>query len=127
MVDSTDMTSYITGGTDFEKTTNTHKVTTYGNDSNAYNPGLNDGTYKIEFTYDDTAMTGPRAKLNTIYAANAAVEIIRRPEGTGSSLPEDTFNAILTKMTDSAPVDDMISVMTEWQITGDVDTTAQAA
>lgn len=124
-VDSTDMSAYITSSSELGKSTETHKVTAYGADSHAYTPGLNDGTFSMEGTYDSTATTGPRAKLNTIYAGNAAVTIVIQPEGTGSTLPQDSFSAILTDLTFTMPVADMIAFKTDWQITGDVDITAQ--
>lgn len=124
-VDSTDLSAYTTDST-FPKTTDTHDLTTYGNDSKVYGAGLNDATFTMSGVYDSTASTGPRAKLNTIYAGNAAVEIVRRIEGTGSGLPEDTFNAILTKYEETDPVADYVMWSAEWQVSGDVDTTAQS-
>lgn len=124
-VASVDLSAYVTQSSELTKTTETHEVTAYGDSAKEYAPGLNDATFSMEGTYDGTAVSGPRAKLNSIYAGNAAVTISRRPEGTGSGKPEDEFQAILTSYVETAPVNDMISWSAEFQITGAVDSTPQ--
>lgn len=126
-VDGTDMSTWITSSSELGKTTDTHEVTAYGQDSKTYAPGLNDATFSMEGTYNSTASTGPRAKLNTVYAGNDLVEIIRRPEGTGSGLPGDTFNGIMTSYVETSPVGDMVTFSAEFQVSGDVDITPQAS
>lgn len=125
-VDSTDLSAYCTGS-EFTKNTETHETTPYGVDAKRYDPGLNDATFSMEFNYDSTASTGPRAKLNAIYAGNAAVTIARQTEGAGSGLPQDSFSAILTSYVESNPVGGYVEASAEWQVTGDVDITAQSA
>ena len=124
-VDSTDLSQY-TNESEFTKETDTHEVTAYGDDAKNYNPGLNDAQFSMGGHYDSTASTGPRAKLNAVYAGNAAVTIERRPEGTGAGLPQDAFSAILTSYVETDPVGDMVTWSAEWQVSGDVDTTAQS-
>lgn len=126
-INAVDLSAYVTQSSELNKTTDTHEVTAYGNDFKAYAPGLIDGTFSCEGTYDSTASTGTRAALNAVHAGNVAVEIIRRPEGTGSSLPEDTFDAVMTSLVETSAVGDMIMWSAEFQISGDVDTTAQSA
>jgi hypothetical protein len=125
-VNSVDLSQY-TNESEISKTTDTHDTTHYGDDAHEHSPGLNNGTFTMGGTYDTTAATGPRAALNIVYAGNAAVPIIRQPEGTGSSKPQDSFNAILTGYTETNPVADMVKWKADFQITGDVDTTAQSA
>lgn len=125
-VDGDDFSAY-TNSSEFSKSTDTHETTAYGDDAKEHSPGLNDATFSMEGHYDSTASTGPRAALNAVYAGNVAVEIIRRPEGTGSSLPEDTFNAVLTTYAETSPVGDMVTWSAEWQVTGDVDPSPQSA
>jgi hypothetical protein len=64
--------------------------------------------------------------MNSIYAGNAAVTILRQPEGTGTGLPQDSFSAILTSYVETNPVEEKISFSADFQVTGDVTTTAQA-
>lgn len=124
-VGGADLSAYVTASSELAKTTETHEVTAYGDSAKEYAPGLNDATFSMEGTYDSTSSTGPRAKLNSIYAGNVAVTISRKPEGTGSGKAEDEFSAILTSYVETAPVNDMISWSAEFQVTGAVDTTAQ--
>lgn len=124
-VDSTDL-SALTNSSEFTKTTDTHETTHYGDDAKEYSPGLNDSSFSMEGTYDDTASTGPRAKFNTIYAGNVAVAIIRQPEGAGTGLAQDSFSAIMTSYAETDPVGDMITWSAEFQVSGDVTITAQA-
>ena len=124
-VDSTDLSAY-TNESEFTKGLDTHDVSAYGDEAHKFGVGLNTGAFTMGGTYDSTASTGPRAKLNTVYAAKAAVTILRQPEGTGSMLPQDSFSAILTSYKESNPVADMIKWTADWQVTGDVTTTAQS-
>jgi hypothetical protein len=123
-VDGDDLSAY-TDMSEFTKTGDSHDVTTYGKDSHVYQGGLLDGGFTMGGTYDSTAGTGPRAVLEPI--VGTVVEVIRRPEGTGSSLPEDTFDALVTKYTESNPVADMVKWTAEFQISDDVDSSAQGA
>jgi hypothetical protein len=124
-VNSNDLSQY-TSESEFSKTTDTHDTTHYGDDAHEFDPGLNNATFTMGGTYDSTASTGPRAALNTVYAGNAAVPIIRQTEGAGSGKPQDSFSAILTNYTETNPVADMVKWKADWQVTGDVDIAAQA-
>ncbi len=124
-VDSTDLSAY-TSESEFEETTDTHDTSAYGVEAHTYGVGLDGGTFTMGGTYDSTASTGPRAKIKTVRAAKLAVTILRQPEGTGSTLPQDSFSAICTSYKESAPVADMIKWTSAWQITGSVNATAQS-
>lgn len=124
-VDANDLSTY-TDSSDINRSTDTHDTTCYGADSHAYSEGLADGTFSMGGTYDSTASTGPRAVLNALIGA-AAVTVIRRPEGTGSGLPQDSFSAICKSYVETNPVTDMVKWTAEFQISGDVDSTAQSA
>jgi hypothetical protein len=124
-VNSVDLSQY-TSESELSKTTDTHDTTHYGDDAHEFDPGLNNGTFTMGGTYDSTAATGPRAALNIVYGLNAAVPIVRWPEGMGMGLAADTFSAILTNYTESNPVADMIKWKADFQITGNVTITAQA-
>lgn len=125
-VNSNDLSQY-TSESELSETTDTHDVTHYGQDSHAFDPGLNNGTFSMGGTYDSTASTGPRAVFHAVKALNAAVPVIRQPEGTGAGLAQDSFSAVLTNYTETNPVADMIKWKADFQITGDVDSTAQSA
>lgn len=124
-VDSADISAY-TSESEIDRGTDTHDTSAYGVDAHTYNPGLNTATATASGTYDSTASTGPRAKMLSVYAGNAAVTVIRQPEGTGMGLPQDSFSAILTSYVETAPVADMIKWKANFQISGDIDATAQS-
>jgi hypothetical protein len=103
---------------EFERTSDAHDVTTYGNDAHRKFGGLLDGTSTISGFYDSTAGTGPRAviepKLGTVVA------LVHRPEGTGAGRPQDTVQALVTSYTESSPVADMVTWECEVEFDGDV-------
>lgn len=123
-VETADLSGY-TDSSELGRKADSHDVTTYGNDSHRKAGGLLDGTFKMSGTYDNTAMTGPRAKLEPLLGTVCA--IIRQPEGTGSSKPQDSFDALMTDYTETSPVADMVKWSCEFEIDGDVDSTAQSA
>lgn len=124
-VNAVDLSAYTTES-ELTKATDTHDTTHYGDNAHEFDPGLNTGTFTMGGNYDSTAATGPRAALNIVYAGNAAVPIVRWPEGSGTGKAADTFNAILTNYTETNPVADMVKWKADFQVTGDVTTTAQA-
>lgn len=110
----------------FSREADTHDVTTFGKNSKVYAPGLKDGTASIEGIYDSTAGTGPGAVLRPLIGA-AAVEMIYKPEGTGSGKPIATVDVLVTSYEESAPVADMITFTAELQLSDDIaDTTGGA-
>ena len=125
-VDGDDLSAF-TNTSEFTQTADSHDVTTYGKDGHVYQGGLTDGTFTMGGTYDSTASTGPRAVLNAILQAATAVTVIRQPEGTGSSLPQDSFSGLLTSYVETSPVADMVAWTAEFQISGDVNSAAQSA
>lgn len=123
-VDGKDLSQY-TDSSEIKRSADDHDVTTYGNDAHVYAGGLLDGTFTMSGTYDSTASTGPRAVLNGILGT--VVEIVRQPEGTGAGKAQDTFNALMTSYVETSPVADMVKFSVDFNISGDVDSTAQAA
>ena len=121
-----DISQYCNAST-FAPTTDTHDNTTYGSDGHVYDGGLTDGKFTVGGKYDSTAGTGPRAVLLPLKGTAAKVEITRQIEGAGSSLPQDVFDGVCEKYEESAPVADYIMWTAEFQISGDVDSTAQSA
>lgn len=101
-----------------------HDVTTYGQDSHVFVGGLGNGTASIGGFYDNTASTGPRAVIEPL--VGTVVVLIRQPEGTGSGLPQDEVNVLVTNYVETSPVADIVTWTAALQLSGDIDTTAQA-
>lgn len=110
---------------EYERTKATHKITGYGAVSEAYSAGLRDGTWSCGGTYDSDAVVGPKAVLEPLVDSDDPATVVRRPEGTGTGLPQHTFSAHITSYKESAPYADMIKWSADFQITGDVDRTPQ--
>ncbi len=119
-----DLSAY-TKSSDFSTSVDSHDVTAYGATGHAYQPGLTDGTFGMEGTYDDQA-TSPRDILQAVIAGGVAVAVIRQPEGAGTGNAQDSFSGVLTSYEESDPVDNMITWSAEFQISGAVTSTAQA-
>ena len=115
--------STYTDASELDKEAEAHKVTTYGKTANVYAGGLLDGAAKMSGTYDNTASTGPRAVINPL--VGTVVQLIRRPEGTGSGLPQDKVNVLVKKYSESNPVADMIKWSVDLQCSDTIDSTAQ--
>ena len=122
-IDGKAMTAYATSVT-FTRTADSHDVTTFGNNSKVYRTGLKDGTGKVEGVYDNTASTGPQAVFRPLIGA-AAVDLIYRPEGTGTGKPTSTVSVIVTQYEESTPVADMITWSADLQFSGDIADTSQ--
>lgn len=84
-----------------KRTSGSEDLTTYGKDSEVYGGTLLAGEFGCSGKYDDTA-AGPRAVLKPL--VGSVVTIQYRPEGTGSGLPQDEFDALITGYEETAPV-----------------------
>lgn len=125
-VDSDDISAF-TNTSAITRARDTHDVTAYGADAHEFSGGLGNNTFTMGGVYDSTASTGSRAVLQPIADAGVAVEITRKPEGTGSGKPLETFDAILTSYVETSPVADMVTWQADWQISGEIVTTSQGA
>jgi hypothetical protein len=105
-----------------ERNSGTEDNTTYGKNSVVKDPTLLDGVFSCGGKYDDSA-TGPRAVLEALVGTK--VNIKYRPEGTGSGLPQRSFDAVITKYTESAPVAGYRLWTLETEPSDDWDLTAQ--
>lgn len=123
-VDSDDLSAFSEASS-FTSTTETAEVSSYGTMAKQFIGGLTDGTFTLSGSYDDGA-TGPRGTLQPLQIAGAAITVIRQPEGAGAPMPQDSFSAIITSYVESAPVGDKIGWTCDFQITGAIDSTAQA-
>jgi hypothetical protein len=114
--------SPFTNSSELERGGDKHDITMYGADDYSFSGGLLKGSFKMSGTYDSTA-AGPRAILLPL--VGTIVAIIRRPEGTGSGLPQDSFSALLEKYVETNPVADMIAWSCECTVSGPVNTDPQ--
>lgn len=108
-----------------ERTRDKHDTTLYGADAHDYDPGLADGTSTLAGVYEKGA-TGAPTVLKDLHASGEKVPMIRRPEGTGAGLPEETATAFVEKYTESAPVADMVSWSCDLQLTSVITDGTQA-
>lgn len=116
--------SAFTSNSQLERDADSHDVTAYGANSHAYSAGLLDAKFTADGTYDSTATTGSRAIFGS--AVGTTLSITRQPEGTGTGKPQEVFDIVVTKYSESNPVNDMIKWSVEGQVTGDITVTAQA-
>jgi hypothetical protein len=84
--------------------------------------GLLDGKFTCGGTYDNTVSVGPKLALQPLIGTTVAC--VLNVEGLGTTKPNDAFSGVLSKLTFTAPVDDMITWAAEIDITGAVTTTA---
>lgn len=101
----------------------TEDTTTYGKNTEVYDPTLKGGAFGCSGKYANGA-TGPRAVLKPLVGTKVTVQY--RPEGTGSGLPQDEFEAVITDYSETAPVGGYRLWALQTQPSDDWNTTAQA-
>lgn len=121
-LDGDDLSAYA-NNVEYNRTGDSHDVTTFGNDAHVFNGGLLNGTATVTGIYDNTALTGPRGVITPLIGT--VVPLVYRPEGTGAGLPEDTVDVLVTSYAETAPVADMVTWVAQLQLSGDVATDAQ--
>lgn len=115
--------SEATNASELGLTADTHDVTTYGKGAHVYQGGLTDGTAKMSGIYE-SGSAGPKAIIQPL--VGQTVELIRRPEGTGSGKPQDKVDVVVKGYTESSPVADMVTWTADLQCSDTVDSTPQA-
>lgn len=120
-VNAVDLSAF-TNTSEFTRSADSHDVTTYGKDSHVFQGGLGNATFTMSGTYDNGA-TGPRDTLEPL--VGTVTTVVRRPEGTGSGLPQDSFSGLLTSYVETNPVADMVAWSAEFQVSDDVTSTNQ--
>ena len=83
-----------------EQSSGTEENTTYGKNSQVFDPTLYTGAFGCSGKYD-SAVTGPRAILKPLRGRKVWFKY--RPEGSGAGLPQDYFEAVVTKYVETAP------------------------
>ncbi len=84
-----------------EQSSGIEDTTTYGKNAVVKDPTLLDGSFTCSGKYND-AVGGPRKVLKPLVGTKVTVQY--RPEGTGAGLPQDQFDAVITKYNETAPV-----------------------
>jgi hypothetical protein len=104
-----------------------HKTSGYGDEDHTKDPGMGENTFSMGGVYDKTAETGSRAILQPLSDAGEKVVVTRKPEGTGSGKPLETFTAVITSYVETSPVADMVTWTCDMDIDGGIVTTTQGA
>lgn len=115
--------STFTNTSEFDVSADEHDVTCYGADDHAFSGGLLTGAVSMGGVYDDGA-AGPKAIIEPLIGTLAT--LIRRPEGTGSGLPQESLSVLVKRYVETNPVADMITWSCEMTKSGAVTRTTQA-
>lgn len=112
---------------EWTRTVDKTDTTEYGPATNDhdYEGGLGDATLSVTGLYDSSASVGPRAVLNPLMVSKTKVTCVRRPEGTGSGKPQDSFTGLVEKYVETDPVDGFIAWAADIQACGSVNSTPQ--
>ena len=121
-LDGDDLSTFIKSS-EFGRESDSHDVTAYGKDSKVYQGGLLDATFNMEGTYDNGA-SGPAAVIRPL--VGTVVELIRRPAGTGTGLPQQTVDVLVNSYVETNPVDDMVTWSCDCQCSDDILDTTQS-
>ncbi|QJY51251.1 hypothetical protein [Pseudonocardia broussonetiae] len=117
-IDGGDLSVY-TNNVAFNRSADTHDVTTFGKGSKVYAAGLKDGTGTVSGIYDNTALVSPGAVLRPLVGA-AAVQLVYMPEGAGTGKPVATVDVLVTGYEETAPVADMVTWSCSLQFSDDI-------
>lgn len=118
-----DISLYVNTST-FTRGADEHDVTTYGKDDHVVSGGLKAGTFTMGGIYDNGSSNTPRTLMED--EEGSLFNIVRRPEGTGSGLPQQVFDGLLKSYVETNPVADMVSWTAEFTKSDAVDNTAQS-
>ena len=122
LLDANDLSAFC-NESEFGQEADSHDVTTYGKNSKVYQGGLKDASFSMGGTYDNGA-SGPKAIIEPLIGT--VVPLVRRPEGTGVGLPEETVDVLVTGYTETNPVADMITWSAECQCSDDITSADQS-
>jgi|SRR5688572_3893866 len=115
--------SAFTKTSNFDRDYDVHDTTTYGKNDHVFAGGLGNSTFSMGGVYDNQA-TGPRDVIEPLLGTT--VTLIRKPEGTGSGLPQDSVSVVVKKYVETSPTDDMVAWSCECQGTDAVTSTNQS-
>jgi len=121
-LNAVNLSTFVTTS-ELNRSADSHDVTTYGKSSHVYAGGLLDGKATMSGIYDNTA-AGPRDTIEPLIGTT--VTLIRRVEGTGSGLPQDSVSVLVTGYVETNPVADMVTWSCEMQCSDEITSTNQA-
>lgn len=121
-VDDVDLTAYVKTST-WETNPDIHDITGSGTDDKSFRGGQIARTFTMGGWYDTSLTTGP-GYLETL--AGTTVAFVRRSQGTGTGLPEQTCNVVVGKYVESQKNDDITQWTCDFQVTGAVTAGTQA-
>lgn len=122
IVSGSDISAYTNTST-FTRGADEHDVTTYGKDDHVVSGGLGTGAFTCGGTYDNASSGSPRAVLEPLIGT--VVTVVRRPEGTGSGKPQQSFSGLVKSYVETNPVADMVSWSAEFTKSDAVTRTTQ--
>ena len=102
----------------FNRSADSHDVTTFGKSAHVYQGGLLDGTATITGKYDNTAVSGPRAAVQPLLGTN--VTMLYQPEGSGTGKPPESVSVLVTAYEQTNPVADMVTFSISLQLSDTV-------
>lgn len=108
---------------ELKQQSDSHDITMYGVDDYEYQGGLKKGTFTCGGVYD-SAVGGPKAVITPLIGT--VTEIIRKPIGTGTGKPTETFDALIDDYTETNPVAGMITWQMSTTRSGPIVPTVQA-
>lgn len=123
IIDGNDVSEFCTDS-NIEESTGTEDNTTYGKAKQVFDPTLGTGAFGCSGKYDSSG-TGPRAVLKPLQGTKVTIQY--RPEGTGAGLPQDSFEAVITKYNETASVAGYRMWALETQPSDEWDSTDQAS
>lgn len=97
--------------------------TGYGKDAHVKEGTLLDGSGSIGGWYDTGKSTGPRAVITPIVGQTVAY--VRRPEGTGSGLAQDSVQVVVGEYVETAPIGDIVRWTLALEYSDDIDSSVQ--
>lgn len=122
-LDGEDLSQYA-NNSNMKTESDEHDTTTYGKTAHTYVGGLLKGSAGISGIYDNTAVTGPAAVLKPL--VGQVVEMIRRPEGTGTGKPQEAVDVLVKDYDETSPVADMVTWAVTLTLSDTVTRTTQA-
>jgi len=123
-VDGTNIAAYC-GSIEVSYKVDSLDTTTFAAGGHTYQGGMTDGSVSVSGTYDNSG-TGPKAVVEPLMRSGDLVAAVYRPEGTGTGLPEQSFNVLVTTYGESSAVGEMIKWSSEMQVSGAVTDTVQS-
>lgn len=123
IIDGNNISTYC-DNSELEQGADEHDVTCYGADDHVVDYGLGTGAMTMGGVYDNTS-SGPKAILEGIIDGRALVTLIRRVEGTGSGLPQESMSVLVKSYKETAPVADYVRWTAEMTKSGSITRSTQ--